>query len=172
MNCDNLISGLFSLLGVVLGWKLNKLSIENENKPKLAFVISYNKEVSEPVELRTKTSPSEYIIEMINIGKVPIVLDSISLYFKGTLLIDCFLDDNQRIIYPNNIKTYLMMEQDRETLQWHCDQKLFSKCDVIAYCFGDTEIKAELDLSYFYANAMMKNNFADSDINVYKNDHK
>lgn len=172
MNWDNFISGLFSLLGVVLGWWLNKLSVENENKPKLAFVISSNKEVSEPVDLRTKTSPSEYIIEIINIGKVPIVLDNISLYFKGKLLIDCFLDDDQRMIYPNNIKTYLMMEQDREALQYHCNEKLFSKCDVIAYCFDDTEIKAELDLSCFYANAIMKNNFADSVINVYKNDHK
>lgn len=96
LDYDVLASGSFGLVGVILGWGLNQLSNYLNNNPKLAFIISYNQDITEPVELRTKTSPSECIIEMINIGKVPIVLDNISLYFKGTLLIDCFLDDNQR----------------------------------------------------------------------------
>ena len=149
-------SGLFSLLGVFLGWGLNQLTHYLDNKPKLVFIITDNNDDITPVEVRTKTTPSEYKIEMINIGKVPVILEKISLYHNKKLLVDCFLTDSQRKILPNRSKCYTMMEQDKDTLQWHCDKKLFSKCSVIAYCFDGQRITAELDVSNFYAKSALK----------------
>lgn len=150
-------SGLFSLLGVFLGWGLNQLTHYLDNKPKLAFIITDNNKAITPVEKRTKTSLSEYKIEMINIGKVPVILERISLYHERKLLVDCFLTDIQRKLLPNKSKCYLMTEQDKDTLQWHCDKNLFSKCNIIAYCFDGQRITATLDISAFYGRSLLKN---------------
>ncbi len=159
LDLNMLVSGVFGLVGVFLGWGLNQLSRYFDNKPKLAFIITYNKEDLELVELRNKTSCSEYIIEIVNIGKVPVILEKIILYYEGQLLVDCFLDDDQRKILPNRSKCYQMTKQDRDALQWHCDKKLFSKCDVTAYCFNGQQINSKLDVYNFYGKAMVKNGF-------------
>ena len=150
-------SGVFSLLGVFLGWGLNQLTHYLDNKPKLAFIITDNNKAITPVEKRTKTSLSEYKIEMINIGKVPVILERFSLYYEKKLLVDCFLADGQRKILPNTSKCYLMMEQEKDTLQWHCDKELFSKCNIIAYCFDGQRISATLDISAVYGKSILKN---------------
>lgn len=151
------ISGVFGLMGALLGWGLNQLTYYLDNKPKLVFVIvrNDNPDIIEP-EHRTKTSISEYRIEMANVGKVPVILESISLYYKQKLLIDCSIEANQRKILPYHSKYYEMMEQDREALQWHCKKKQFSECDIVAYCFSKQEIKGKLDVFEFYGRAKLE----------------
>lgn len=146
------------MLGVVLGWGLNQLSHYLQNKPELAFVIDLNKEAKLPVEQRVKTSPSEYMIEIINVGKVPVILEEICLYHEGHLLVDCFLDDDQRKILPNRSKYYKMTEQEKSALQFQCNKYLFSECDVIAYCINKKKINGSLEVSDFYGRALMDNN--------------
>lgn len=146
------------MLGVVLGWGLNQLSHYLQNKPELAFIIDFNKEAEGEAWQRVKTSPSEYMIEIINVGKVPVILEEICLYHEGHLLVDCFLDDDQRKILPNRSKYYKMMEQEKSALQSHCNKYLFSKCEVIAYCVNGTKINGSLDVNDFYGRALMNNN--------------
>lgn len=155
MDINMVVSGFFGLVGVLLGWILNQLSQYFENKPKLAFVISISKEPVSPTELRTKTSSSEYVLEMVNIGKVPVILNQVSICYNEKTLIDCFLDDSQRMIMPNQSKSYQLMEQDRNTLQWNCDKYLFQYCYVTAYCYDGEEIKEKLDVYDFYGRAIM-----------------
>lgn len=152
-----LASGIFGLIGVLLGWVLNQLTRFLDNKPKLAFIITYSKEKLEKEEFRTKTSLSEYEIEMVNIGKVPVILKNLCLYHKSSLLVYCYLEDNQRKILPNESKRYQMMEQDKDALQWHCNKELFQTCDVIANCFNGESIKGILDINEFYGKAIENN---------------
>jgi hypothetical protein len=76
-----LFGGLFTLLGVIIGWGLNELSTVLRSKPKLSFqmVGTPDAELVEN-ELRTKTSSSECGIEIFNICQKPFVLESFALY--------------------------------------------------------------------------------------------
>lgn len=156
-----LASGLFGLLGVVLGWGLNQLSHYIDNKPKLVFMVADSHEILSPKEQRNKTSFSEYNIEIVNIGKVPVILERLSLYNKSNLLIDCILDDDQRKILPNRSKCYKMMEQDTEALKWHCNKQPFLTCDVIAYCYNGQQIKGKLDVCACCGNIIVNYNLMD-----------
>ena len=133
---DTLIGGLFSGLG-------DKL----KNKPKLCFkmVSTPDDELTEK-GLRTKTSLSEYGIEIFNLGEKPVVIESISLMNKKTTIADCFLDDESRVIEPYHNVVYTLMEQDANSLEWHCKQNFFKECDVIAYGVDGKEIKGKLEV--------------------------
>ncbi len=155
MDSNILISGIFGLVGVLLGWGLNQLTRFFDNKPQLAFVLTYSKEKLEKESLRTKTSLSEYEIEIVNIGKVTVILENIYLYHKGHLLIHCVLEDEQKKILPYGSKYYQMIQQDKTSLQWHCNKELFRSCDVIASCYNGKTIKGKLDLNEFYGRAIM-----------------
>lgn len=133
---ENLVGGLFSGLG-------DKL----KNKPKLCFkmVSTPDEELSEK-ELRTKTSPSEYGIEIFNLGETPVVIESISLMHKKRTITDCFLDNESRVVEPYHNVVYTMIEQEADALEWHCKQDYFEECDVTAYCIDGKKIKSKLEV--------------------------
>lgn len=64
-----IFGGFFTILGVIIGWGLNEVSAIRRAKPKLCFKLNSTPD-SELVEaeLRTKTSASEYSIDIYNVA--------------------------------------------------------------------------------------------------------
>ena len=152
---SKLIPMFSSLIGVVVGWGLNIISNYIANKPLLKFVFSGVKETDtdDDPSLRTKTSLSGEVLTVYNIGKRPVVLESIRLERNGKILVDCFLEDDQQIIEPYKTAEYQFMEQDRIALQTACNEDPFRKCDVVAYEINGNTISGELDTTLFWHRA-------------------
>ena len=150
-----LIPMFSSLIGVVVGWGLNIISDYIANKPSLKFVFSGVKETDtdDDPSLRTKTSMSGEVLTIYNIGKRPVVLESIRLERNGKILVDCFLNGDQQIIDPYKTVEYQFMEQDRIAIQEACNEEPFRKCDVIAYEINGNVISGEIDTTLFWLRA-------------------
>lgn len=148
-----------AIIGAFAGWFLNEWSTTRRERPKLCFQMTGTPEdeLTEK-EFRTKTSASEHGIEVFNIGKNAFILDHFSLYYKGKILVDCFMDEAKRVILPNERAVYTLMEQDADALQYHCNQHHFEECDVIAYSVDGKKAKGKLEVSLFALRA----NFTDS----------
>lgn len=157
---SKLIPMFSSLIGVVVGWGLNIISSYVANKPLLKFVFSGVKETDtdDDPALRTKTSLSGVVLTVYNIGKRPVVLESIRLERNGKILVDCFLNDDQQIIEPYKTAEYQFMEQDRMALQEACNEEPFRKCDVVAYEINGNAISGEIDTTLFWFRAPRTNN--------------
>lgn len=119
-NFSTILSGFFVIIGTFLGWFLNLLTTEHQNKVQLAFVAegTPSDELTDP-ELRTKTSPSEWSIRIINTGRTACFLESFEIIRKGHVLVDCYaVCDNHDAIMPSGSILYILMQQDADTLQY------------------------------------------------------
>lgn len=96
-----LISAGIGVIGVVIGWVLNELTTTFRERPKLCFqmVSTPDDELTEK-EYRVKESPSEHGIEILNVGEKPFILESFVICYKKKLLVDCHIDESDRIILP------------------------------------------------------------------------
>lgn len=148
-----------TVIGAFVGWFLNEWSASHREQPKLCFqMTSMPEDELTEKELRTKTSASEHGIEVFNVGKNAFILDHFSLCYKETILIDCFIEEDKRMILPNENVVYTLMEQDANALQYHCNQYHFEECDVIAYSVDGKKVKGKLEIPLFALRA----NFIDS----------
>lgn len=139
-----------AIIGTFSGWFLNEYSTFRHERPKLCFQMMYTPEYALTEKtLRTKTSISEYSIEVFNVSKNAFVLDYFSLLYKNKLLVDFFIDVDKRVILPNENIVYTLMEQDINALQYHCNQYQFEKCDVIAYSIDGKKAKGKLEVPLF-----------------------
>lgn len=110
-----LITGVFTLLGVILGQSFSRYN----NRTRLVFVPEGTPD-SELVEkeLRTKTSLSEWSICIYNVGTSPYFPDSFYISYKGKLLVECYdICTENKVILPSDSYTYTLMEQDASALQ-------------------------------------------------------
>lgn len=150
---DLIIGVLGAVIGAFAGWFLNEWSTSRRERPKLCFQM-VNTPESEliPKEYRTKTSESEFGIEIFNVGKTTVHLEHFSLCYENVILVDCFMEDVVAL-RPDERTTYTMMEQDTKALQRHCNQKRFEKCDVIAYTVDEKVIKGTLAVPIFAIRA-------------------
>lgn len=139
-----------AIIGAFVGWFLNEWSTARRERPKLCFQMTGTPEdeLTEK-ELRTKTSASEHGIEVFNVGKNAFILDHFSLCYKEKIMVDCFIDEADRIILPNENIVYTLMEQDADALQYHCNQNRFEECDVIAYSVDGKKAKGKLEVPVF-----------------------
>lgn len=144
-----LINGLFVLIGVIVGWGLSEVSTSLRSRARLCFTLTqlHNNELIEK-ELRTKTSLSEYSIEVSNVGQSPCLIEYIELRHKGTIVIDCFLEEGKKLLKPFHSSAYELMEQDANALEWHCKEDRFDHCKVIAYSVDGKKYKGKLDISW------------------------
>lgn len=148
-----------AVIGAFVGWFLNEWSTFRRERPKLCFQMTGMPE-DELIEkkFRIKESASEHGIEIFNVGKNTFILDHFSLYYKETILVDCFIDESKRVILPNKNVVYTLMEQEVNALQYHCNQYHFEECDVIAYSVDGKKAKGKLKVPLFALRA----NFIDS----------
>lgn len=112
-----LITGVFTLLGVILGQSFSRYN----NRTRLVFVpegTSDNELVEK--ELRTKTSPSEWSVRIYNIGTSPYFPDSFYISHRGNVLVECYsICTEKKVILPSDSYIYTLTEQDASTLQYN-----------------------------------------------------
>lgn len=151
-------NGVFALLGVLAGWILNELSTNRRLKPRLCFKLSNtpDDEISD-CELRTKTSSSEYSIEIFNVGQSPFVLESFGLYHRKRILVDCHILDEEKVVMPYSRKRYVLSEQELNALERHCEEKSLKHCKVLAWDVDGKNIKAKMDVSWITLRAELRN---------------
>ena len=151
---------LGTLLGAFMGWILNEWSTTRKEKPKLCFQLVDNKEYSaSDKELHTNTSPSEYGIEIFNLGKEPVFVehfDILSQEYKDQLITSCCLFEENRVILPYHNVVCILNEEELDAIRWHCDQRQFRVCDIIAYTGNHKEVKSELNIELFAIQAKIK----------------
>lgn len=151
------IGGAFTVLGVIIGWGLNEVSAARRLKPHLCFKLNSTPD-AELVEegLRTKTSSSEYCIEIYNVGQTPVILESFELTSKGQLIIQCPLFGPDMVILPFQSKTFVLMQRDAEALEWHSKELGFKQCKVTAIAVDGKQISGNLDVSWVHMRATMR----------------
>ncbi len=118
-NSSAFLDGFFVMAGVFLGWFLNLLTTEYQNKSRLIFTIegTPDYELTDP-ELRTKTSPSELSVRITNMGSTAYFLENFSIVRKGHWLVDCYgVCEDHKPIMPNESVLYTLMQQDADTLE-------------------------------------------------------
>lgn len=154
MLLDAIIALVSVLVGTFAGWFLTERSTSRRERPKLCFQMTATPEAElTEKELRTKTSASEHGIEIFNVGKIPFILERFSLYDSGKLLVDCFMDEANRVVLPSQNVVYTLMEQDADALQHHCNQHRFEQCNVIAYSVDGKIFKGRLKTPLFALQA-------------------
>lgn len=101
------IGGAFTVLGVIIGWGLNEMSAARRLRPHLCFKLNSTPD-TELVEegLRTKTSSSEYCIEIYNVGQSPVIIESFDMCWRKQLLIQCFPSSEDATILPYHNISY------------------------------------------------------------------
>lgn len=111
-----------------------------EEGAKLSFNLEYICVGDDPT-LRNKTSDSDYILEVANTGsKAAMLADYIRFYIKDGkgpgkdyLVCDFMLvGKKDRVIQPNDMKQYVLPQQDYSALKYHCREVSDYKYDVYA----------------------------------------
>ena len=155
---DDIIGYIISVGCVVLGWFLSECTASLREKPKISFAMCSTPEVElTEKEYRTKTSPSEYSIEIFNTGKEPIILESFSMDYKEmTIPVSLFNDD--RVIKPYHSVKCVVMQQDADTLLFYCEKYEFKKCKITAYDINGKIRKSKLELPLIHLRASFAKN--------------
>lgn len=112
-------SGLFVLLGAVITIIGTYWGTYFQTRPRLYVSLqpTPDSELTEK-EFRTKTSASEYTIEVCNIGREPCLLDRMEITYKRDCLLDAlFFSDQDRLLKPYESVNYVLDEQEIERLK-------------------------------------------------------
>lgn len=143
-----ILTGAFTIVGTILGWTLNGIRENFYRKVKLCFQIQITENQNEltSLEHRTKTSESEFGLEIYNIGQTPIFINYIRLYYRKIIITDCFMTGLKLMPYEKN--TYNLMMQDYDAILYHRKKLKIKKCKVIAYDIAGKRVKGELDISW------------------------
>ena len=129
-------------------WVIDKFTGSRSNNTKLCLrlVGTLATEITDKA-YRTKTSLSDYSIEIYNMGQKPYVLDYFSLSHKKGLRIDCFPDTVKNTIQPYEKIVYNLMEQEANALEYHCKKARIKKCNVHVYDVTGKRYTTKLDVS-------------------------
>ena len=138
-----------------MGWGLSEYSKKRAARPNVVFALCGTPE-DELTEkgLRTKTSLSEFSLEIFNLGASPIALQGFDLTYKKRFITDCYLDEKNRIILPFRSIKYTFMEQEANEILRCAHENNTDQCVVTAYRLGGSQgkrrktIKGKLDISW------------------------
>lgn len=141
-----IITSISTIIGAILGWGLGTINERMNNRVKLCFTLQPydNGDLIEP-ELRTKTSESGYAIRVHNVGKVPFLLEQISLRIGNRTMVDCIIDDVKSLV-PYDSIVYQLNQQEYDALLYHCKENSISECKVISYDVAKKRCESKLDL--------------------------
>lgn len=148
MMIQTILAGIFTIVGTILGWTLNGIRENLNRKVKLCFQLQITEDQNElpPLECRTKTSESGFGLEIYNIGQTPVFIDYVRLYYRKTIIVDCFMTELRLMPYEKS--TYNLMMQDYDAILYHCKKLNVKKCKVAAYDVIGKREKGELDISW------------------------
>lgn len=153
---DGILSGVFAIGGIIIGFILNIIKDYYMQRPQLFYsLISVLSEI-EP-EYRTKTSPSDYEIEIYNCGVKPVLLNYIALYTNDNKIIaDVLLVESTRIL-PYEKYSCCLAHQDYMAIQRYCDKSKQNSCKVVVRTVDNHRIEGFLDLFMFTIRPGRKN---------------
>lgn len=146
-----------SIIGVIVGWLLNRRSHKKDEQPKLCFKMAsvIEDDDLEPPNLKTKTSPSEFEIEIYNTGKNPVILEMFNISYKGKRIVDCFMDYNNQTIFPYQSVRYRLSMQDEQAITRCCKDYHFEQCEIAAETISGEKIKSTLSTPIIAIRASM-----------------
>ncbi len=147
------IPGTIALAGVVIGFILNMAKDHFDNEEKLSFYFNLigDDSLVDPSQM-TKTSQSQYVITLYNYGRVPIILENLTLCNKKrwccdfNLLIDSIIYSHTTI-NPHQVMDVRISHQNYDTLKSYVLCNKLEHCTVIATTLRNKEIKGKLDLT-------------------------
>ena len=142
-----IFGGFFTILGVIIGWGLNEVSAIRRAKPKLCFKLNSTPD-SELVEaeLRTKTSASEYSIDIYNVGQSPVIIESFDMCWRKQLLIQCFPSSEDATVLPYHNISYVLTQQDADAIERHCKRLGFKQCCIVATTVNGEKFKENIEV--------------------------
>ena len=152
---NSIPSGIYSLVGVVLGFGLNWFKDYLSNRAKLY----YSLQQETPYEgwdysTTSKTGPSGYLIEIYNCGKNPALINNVRIEWKNNL-IDTLIPEPVTIL-PYHSYKFELSKQDYEVLiRWVEINPKISSVKVIAYTMDGGDIRGDLDITFISMQAQV-----------------
>ena len=101
-------------------------------------------------ELRTKTSASEYSIDIYNVGQSPVIIESFDMCWRKQLLIQCFPSSEDATVLPYHNISYVLTQQDADAIERHCKRLGFKQCCIVATTVNGEKIKENIDVSWIH----------------------
>ena len=163
---EEVIGAVISIVSVIIGIVINRVITLQDRKPKVCCSLTHtpDEDVIE-VEGRTKTSQTEYSVEIFNLGTEPIIFDLFRIYYKKkkeTMIVDCPVLENDRIIMPYKSVIYILEQQDLGNLMFWCKKFDFKKCKVLIYCVDGKTIKSQINLCEIQQRASFERQIEES----------
>ena len=154
---ETIINVVGAIFCTVLGWTLNCIYENRAKKVKLTFSLQTSPDIEESDKaLRTKYSPSDYEIQVYNIGSTPYLLNQISLRYEKHTITDCMIIEEDKAIMPYESYIYHLNEQEYDAILWHCKRADLKECKVVAYDVSGKKCKGKLDLVLPYIQSRVR----------------
>lgn len=100
--------------------------------------------------MRTKTSASEYSIDIYNVGQSPVIIESFDMCWRKQLLIQCFPSSEDATVLPYHNISYVLTQQDADAIEWHCKRLGFKQCRIVATTVNGEKFKENIDVSWIH----------------------
>lgn len=148
---------VISIISSVLGWFLNCIYEKRIKKVKLSYSLQQSANINDiDHELRTKYSPSDYEIQIYNIGDTPYILNQISLRYGKHTITDCIITEEDKTIMPHTSFKYRLNEQEYDAIKWNCKKANLKECKVVAYDVSGKKCIGKLDLILAYLQSRFR----------------
>ncbi len=162
-SLNQIPSGIYSLLGVVVGFGLNYIKDYYSNRAKLYYSLqteapyddwSYEKYAKTP-----KEGSSGYIILIYNCGKSRVLINDVRLKWKDKL-IDALILTPVTILPYHNYRCELSKQDYEVLVRWVEQNPDITEVEVVAYTMNGDTIKGILDISFIAMQTQL--NFTNS----------
>lgn len=143
---NKLPSGVYSILGVIVGFGLTLLKDYYDKKPRLSYSIQPERMPDDwNYSLTTKTSKSGFVLNIFNIGSAPIFLDALRISVKGKIVADIIIGYQK--LMPYEQYEHSLEKQDYEAIQHWCHESDAEMFQITAHTVSDKKIYGELNVA-------------------------
>ena len=143
---NKLPSGVYTVIGVIVGFGLTSLKDHYDKKPRLYYSLDAKRMPDDwDYALTTKTGESGFVLSIFNIGSAPVILNALSIGIKGNTVADIII--GYRTVMPYEQYEHILEKQDYEAIQHWCHKPNADMFQVTAYTVSDKKINGKLDIS-------------------------
>ncbi len=122
---------------------------KDDPEVRLCFELQSSEERDDiPMDQRTKHDPSDYCIEIYNVGKLPLYIRSFGLYHNGKIIVDCPMFNQKSEPYGDKL-IYNLTIQEYDSLRYYCNKEKVKKCDVWIDDVANNQFKGMMDVEFF-----------------------
>lgn len=144
---NKLPSGVYSILGVIVGFGLTLLKDYYDKKPRLSYSIQSEWMPDDwNYALTTKTGKSGFVLNIFNMGSAPIFLDALRISIKGKIVADIII--GYRKLMPYEQYEHSLEKQDYEAIQHWCFESDAEMFQITAYTVSGKKICSKLDVAW------------------------